>query len=158
MRHILQGSRECTARDMEIWLTTGQIGFAVRREDDELDADDEVEAREPTGRLLAPKISDFIRKYKARSEATGGPDDMWEALEELGAVWGQEADAGEEIKCARRKVWEMPSRPLAMQDPRYLPEVSLTQQLGRNWFLNEEMPTVWQEALRWEECVHGFRV
>ena len=43
LKHILQGSRECTAEDMEIWLTTAQVRFAVRREDDEIDGGDEVE-------------------------------------------------------------------------------------------------------------------
>ena len=168
LRHILQGSRECATTDMEVWLTTGQIGFAVRREVDEVDGEEETEARIPTGRFLAPQISAFIRKRQTESDSMEEPDDLWEALDELEAAWGRDMEAADgEVKSARRKAWEGPSCPLAMQDPRYLPEVSLGQRLGENWFLNEDMPRsttgagyvrVWQEAVRWEERVNGFRV
>jgi len=40
----------------------------------------------------------------------------------------------------RRMQWEVPSKPLAVDDPLLLPERELTAEIGINWFLDQEIP------------------
>ena len=166
LRHILQISRDHPAEGMEVWLTTGQMGFAVEREEDELGAEEDLAAQIPTSRYLEPQNSAFIQRLRVQGTTTM-PADIWEALEDLEDTWGRGDEEAREDKRLRKRVWEKSSCPLAMQDPRYLPEVGLPQQLGKNWFLNDELPRtntgagyvrVRAEAMPWEEPAGRFQV
>ena len=166
LKHILRISRDHPAEGMEVWLTTGQMGFAVEREEDELGAEEDLAAQIPTSRYLAPQISAFIQRLREQGTTTM-PADIWEALEALEDTWGRGDEETQVDGRPRKRRWEKPSCPLAMQDPRYLPEVSLSQQLGKNWFLNEGLPRtntgagyvrVQATAMRWEEPAGRFQV
>ena len=52
--------------------------------------------------------------------------------------------------------WEVPFKPLALDDPLLLPEQEVHAEIGINWFLDQEIPKggyvrILAESLLWEE-------
>ena len=59
--------------------------------------------------------------------------------------------------------WEAPSKPLAVDDPRLLPEREVYAEIGINWFLDQEIPKggyvgILAESLLWEERLGKTRI
>ena len=62
LRYLLDQGIQLPQAEMEVWLTSAQMGFAVQQQEDEL-VDHWDEARGgTTRRCLAPKISEFIQR------------------------------------------------------------------------------------------------
>jgi hypothetical protein len=77
--------------DAKRWLTTGQMGWALTREENEvLNTKDEREGK-TVARQLAPMISKFIRAQWESEELAGVDDERRQTLEEaaeLDHIWG----------------------------------------------------------------------
>jgi len=67
-------------------------------------------------------------------------DEMDEALNDLDGSWSRLETGEPGVRLRQTRDWERESQPLAKQDPTILPEVSLPERMGRNWFLNEQIP------------------
>ena len=160
LRAILKWTAEVPEGEMEAWMTTEQMGFPVRRGDGEIKDEEEEWRKEGVGRWLAPQITDYIRERQRETMEQDRSDEMDEALSDLDGTWSrlETRESGE--KPRRKREWERESHPLAKQDPTILPDVSLQERMGKNWFLNEQMPRsgvgrgyvrVQADAVRWEE-------
>ena len=139
-------------------LATGQMRWALTREENEvINAKDEREGQ-PVARQLALMISKFIRAQWESEELEGVDDERRQILEEaaeLDHIWGV-WEAGEEPTNVpsrwirqpsgsrddmrhhveahashREKEWESPSASLIEQDPEVIPETTWT--LHRTW-------------------------
>ncbi len=162
VRDLLQGQLEET----RTWLTTGQMGWSLSSERNEIrNARDEMEGK-PTARGLAPAISTYIREMNEEVVSLADQDKQEVFMEArlLDQAWGmwdsEEASGGEDQSQApqmledhddiRRQVkaaidqhhreWEPPSHPLVQSDPQLLPDGGLTPQIGGDFFLDEKIP------------------
>ena len=160
LRYLLGFSKSRKAEHMELWLTTRQMGFAVVREEDEIDDPEAEWTGEPTGRYLAPQASAFIQTELESVQRRGAEQGLLEALQQLEDTWGKVEEPSPSLARTQARNWETPSAPLASKDPPLLPEVDIERKLGRDWFLNEALPhaagrqgyvRVWADAQRWHE-------
>ena len=105
--------------------------------------------------FLAPIITDFIRNTKKELYT----EKLEDALKMLDLEWSKDDDTKTQCKrlntsplhrgnasnkngparIKRRRQWEAPSKPLAVDDPRLLPEREVHAEIGINWFLDQEM-------------------
>ena len=116
------------------------MGFPVRRGDGEITDEEEEWRNEGVGRRLAPQITDYIREREREMMEQDRSDEMDEALSDLDGTWSQ-LETRESVGRPRQKrEWERESHPLARQDPMILPDVSLLEKIGKNWFLNDQIP------------------
>ena len=162
VRDLLQGQ----LGETRTWLTTGQMGWSLSSERNEIrNARDEMEGK-PTARGLAPAISTYIREMNEEVVSLADQDKQEVVMEArlLDQAWGmwdsEEASGGEDQSQApqmledhddiRRQVkaaidqhhreWEPPSHPLVQNDPQLLPDGGLTPQIGGDFFLDEKIP------------------
>ena len=94
IRTLLRSQPEGTKR----WLTTSQMGWALRREDNEVTNEKDEREGKPVARQLAPMISKFIRTQWKSEELEGVDDERRQILEEAAVfdhIWGV-WEAGEE--------------------------------------------------------------
>jgi hypothetical protein len=153
--------------DAKLWLTTGQMGWALTREENEvINARDEREGK-PVARQLAPIISKFIRAQWESEELEDVDDERRQTLKEaaeLDHIWGVwEAEEeptnvpGRWIRqpfrnrddmrhrvgvhaSHREKEWESPTASLIEKDPEVIHDVDIAAQVGRYLFLDEKIP------------------
>ena len=125
-----------------------------------------------TAFILAPIITDFIRNTQRELY----DEKLEDALEMLDLEWIK--DDGTKTQCnrlntsplhrgnasnkngpawvRRRMQREVPSKPLAVDDPLLLPEREVHAEIGINWFLDQEIPKggyirILAESILWEE-------
>ena len=162
VRDLLQGQ----LGETRTWLTTGQMGWSLSSERNEIrNARDEMEGK-PTARGLAPAISTYIREMNEEVVSLADQDKQEVIMEAqlLDQAWGmwdsEEASGGEDqsqapqmledhddirsqVKAAidqHHREWEPPSHPLVQNDPQLLPDGGLTPQIGGDFFLDEKIP------------------
>ena len=105
------------------WLTTSQMGFAVMREQNEVDSGRDVAWGKPTARWLAPQATHYIQNLTT-DEAQALPTDLREALNALLLEWGKYDEKecgrvqGTRFNCGKPTLhWESASTPRAAYDP-----------------------------------------
>jgi len=148
LRYLLDQGIQLPQAEMEVWLTSAQMGFAVQQQEDEL-VDHWDEARGGiTRRCLAPQISEFIQREVglASDEPLQGQRENKpspETLQELEDMWGA-ADSSPHppplSTVTQRKPWEPHSVSMAAFDPPKLAEVELPVEFGDDWMLNQTIP------------------
>jgi hypothetical protein len=77
--------------DMNQWLTTSQMGWALTREENEVINEKDEREGKPVARQLAPMISQFIGAQWESEELEDVDDERWQILEEaaeLDHIWG----------------------------------------------------------------------
>ncbi len=83
--------------DVQRWLTTSQMGWALTREQNEITNEKDERDGKPVARQLTPMISKFIRAKWESHELEGMDDERRQILEEaaeLDHIWGAwEAEA-----------------------------------------------------------------
>jgi ribonuclease HI len=163
-KEVVQRETELPQGVAELWMTTGQMGYSLEREETELvDERDDAEGKE-TARFLAPEISNFIRRQLWTELGGDGTEmDKNETLEAawlLDQVWGrweenthdgregtgvqQECEDpsdiryhGESTAWYKTQQWESPSTPLAAFDPEPIPDYGQRVEVGRDLLLDE---------------------
>jgi hypothetical protein len=79
--------------ETQVWLTTRQMGHALKWEDTELTQERDERLGKQTARYLAPAISSFIsKKFREEPDGMGQDDEAREVAEEawlLDQVWGK---------------------------------------------------------------------
>ena len=150
----------------QMWLTTGQMGWSLVQERNEIvNAQDNMEGK-PTARKLAPAISSYIRglsdeafhttdrERKETLAAAWELDQIWGAwndertTEGRGAQWMESMpedshDIRNQITASiirHQRCWEPPFRSQLADDPQVLPDAGLKAQVGRDLFLDEKLP------------------
>jgi hypothetical protein len=111
--------------DMKRWLTTSQMGWALTREENEVVNEKDEREGKPVARQLAPMISTFIRAQWESGELEDVEDERRRILEEateLDHIWG---------------VW---GASLIEKDPEVVPDEDIAAQVGRDFFLDEQIP------------------
>jgi len=130
---------------------------------------------------LAPIITDFIRNTKRELY----DEKLEDTLEMLDLEWSKDSDDDTKTQCnrlntsplhrgnasnkngparvKRRMQWEVPSKPLAVDDPLLLPERDVHAEIGINWFSDQEIPKggyvrILEESLLWEERLGKTRI
>jgi len=163
VREVMMVNQEMTDEPSWILLTSEQMGFPLRSEfanEDYSEAGSSKQCNDQrtdqTAFFLAPIITDFIRNTK-RDLYDGKLED---ALEMLDLEWSKDDDTktqcnrlntsplhrGDASKkngpaqVKRQMQWEAPSKPLAVDDPRLLPEREVHADIGINRFLDQEIP------------------
>jgi hypothetical protein len=153
--------------DMKRWLTTGQMGWALTREENEVVNEKDEREGKPVARQLAPMISTFIRAKWESGELEDMEDEERLILEEameLDHIWGAWEEEKEPTNASRKwvrqssqskndmrhhvevhashreKEWESPSASLIEKDPEVVPDVDIAAQVGRDFFLDEKIP------------------
>ena len=161
LRRVLADTREIDEQEMEVWLTTGQMGYPLETEQDEIRHwRDEIEGKR-TGRWLAPQISTFL----ASSDTLHEDRSFEEELRVLHAEWSvfRESQTVERSRGATGP-WESTSQPLVARDPRIIKDVDIKARIGRDWLFNEKVPRpdapvgyvrILSEAVRWTAEVAG---
>ena len=161
LRQILKDTMTVEEHEMEVWLTTSQMGYPLTVDEDEIQHwRDEIEGRQ-TGRWLAPQISAFI----ATSEALHEDQHFEEELRAMHAEWS--VFQGERTVTRRRTTsgpWESTSQPLVARDPLTIRDVDIQAKIGSDWFFNEKVPRadvasgyvrIISEAVRWTTETEG---
>ena len=161
LRQILKDTMAVEEHEMEVWLTTSQMGYPLTVDEDEIQHwRDEIEGRQ-TGRWLAPQISAFI----ATSEALHEDQHFEEELRAMHAEWS--VFQGERTVARRRTTigpWESTSQPLVARDPLTIRDVDIQAKIGSDWFFNEKVPRadvasgyvrIISEAVRWTTETEG---
>jgi hypothetical protein len=148
-------------------LATGQMGWALTREANEIVSEKDEREGNPVARQLAPMISTFIRAQWESGELEDMEDEkrrILEELMELDHIWGvweeEEEPTNAPHKWIRQssqnrsdmrhhvqvhashkeKDWESPSASLIEKDPEVVPDVDIAAQVGRDFFLDEKIP------------------
>jgi len=179
-------NQEMTDESSWIWLTSEQMGSPLRSKfanenHGEAGSSKQCNDRctDQTAFFLAPFNTDFIRNTK-KELYDENPED---ALEMLNLEWSK--DDGTKTQCnrlnttplhrgnasnkngpareKRRMQWEVPSKPLAVDDPLLLPEREAHAEIGINWVLDQEIPKrgyvrILAESLLWEERLGKTRI
>ena len=165
VRGCLRQMREMTEANKRLWLTTREMGFALEREDNEVEEARDRKDGKRTARKLAPRASEFIERWCRETEDPGlGRWGLKEEAQQLQDEWGEMSEPeqrqpdtrwipgieyeygdirkGNVVRERRReRQWEKCSTPLARADPKKLPDVDLrTIRVGENWFLDDEIP------------------
>jgi hypothetical protein len=183
IRTLLRSQPEDTTR----WLTTSQMGWALTREENEIINEKDEREGKPVARQLAPMISTFIRAQWESRELEDVDDERRQILEgaaELDHIWGvwegekeltnvprewirQPSQSGNDMRhhlevhaSHREKEWESPSASLIYKDPEVVPDVDIAAHVGRDFFLDEKIPShesgqgyvrVVEHSVRWKE-------
>ena len=189
IRSLLKTEASAASGATSLWLTTRDMGWSLTAENNEVEESRDIADNKPTKRQLAPAISAYIRamyKQRARCPAPNGQDPLTAAWE-LDQIWGEWSEhsppldhASEWVPCfptfggdIRRQIsvsvqrsqrdWEQPSTPLLADDPPPLPATELGVQVGRDVFLDEELPraatgqgyvSVTETSLLWKDSHH----
>ena len=164
VRGCLRQMREMTEANKRLWLTTREMGFALEREDNEVEEARDRKDGKRTARKLAPRASEFIERWCRETEDPGlGRWGLKEEAQQLQDEWGEMSEPeqrqpdtrwipgieyedgdirkGNVVRERRReRQWEKCSTPLARADPKKLPDVDLRIRVGENWFLDDEIP------------------
>ena len=127
------------------WLTTSQMGFAVTREQNEVDSGRDIAWGKPTARWLAPQATHYIQKLTT-DEAQALPLDLREALNTLILEWGRYdqkecgGTQGTRTSCGKTTLhWESASTPRAAYDPDRIPAMQIPRSINEEWFYNHEV-------------------
>ena len=105
LRTILNDMQHSQNETCTKWLTTSQMGFAVTREQNEVESGRDIAWGKPTARWLAPQATHYIQKLTT-DEAQALPLDLREALNTLILEWGrydQKECGGTQGKKAKKK-------------------------------------------------------
>jgi len=163
VREVMTVNQEMTYESSWIWLTSEQVGFPLRSEfsnENHGEAGSSKQCNDqrtdPPAIFLAPIITDFIQNTKRDFY----DEKLEDALEMLDLEWSKDDDTKTQInrlstsplhrgnaskkngpaRVKRRMQWEAPSKPLAVDDPLLLPEREVHEEIGVNWFLDQEIP------------------
>jgi len=167
---------------MGFHLSTRGAEEGVRRAEGSDQSESESDRRDchPTASHLAPAIADFISDGKRK----GYDDELEQILTCLHDTWSKECASVNEKKqnstkqpiiiknpiiqdgsaFTRRDLrWEAPSISTAANDPKLLPEQELNLEIGRMWFLDQEISKggfikILESSLVWDEQVKGTRI
>jgi len=167
-----------------LWITSEQMGFPLRPTgggEHEERAEDLDSSQGVRDRLvayhLAPAITDFI--LDENRECCN--NDLEQTLTLLHSEWSKEIEPSgqssthhplivsnpidkEGSECMRRSMrWEVPSMPTAAFDPGLLREQATPLVIGKNWFLDQEIPAggfvrIQDSSQVWEERLDETRI
>ena len=150
--------------DVKRWLTTSEMGWALKREENEVVNEKDEREGKPVARQPAPMISKFIRAQWESKEMENVDDERRQLLEEameLDHISGrrresldvhrkwirQPSQSGNDMRhhvkvhaSHREQEWESPSASLIEQDPEVVPDVNIAAQVGKDFFLDEKIP------------------
>ena len=148
LRYLLHQGEQLAQEEMEVWLTSAQMGFAVQQQEDEIVDHWDEKRGGSTCRCLAPQISEFIRREMTATSDTlfaeHGTDKPSQAtLQDLEDTWGMVADSplpSSPPTATPKKSWEPHSISMAAFDPPKLMEAELPIEFGENWLLNQPIP------------------
>jgi len=147
IRTLLRSQPEDTTR----WLTMSQMGWALKREENEIINEKDEREGKPVARQLAPMSSKFIRAQWESGDLEDVDDERRQILEEaaeLDHVWG---------------VWEVEKEPTNVPckwNGQPSPDVDIAAQVGRHFFFDEKIPRhesgqgyvrVVEHSVRWNE-------
>jgi len=186
VREVMTVNQEMEDESSRIWLTSEQMGLPLRSEfanENHGEAGSSKKCNDQrtdhTTSFLALIITDFIRNTKRELY----DKKLESASEMLDLEWSKDDDT--KTQCSRlntsplhqgnafnkngparvkpRMLWEVPSKPLAVDDPLLLPEREVHAETGINWFLDREIPKggyvkILAESLLWEECLGKTRI
>ena len=145
LRKILEDMQCSQNETCTKWLTTSQMGFAVTREQNEVDSGRDVAWGKPTARWLAPQATHYIQNLTT-DKAQALPMDLREALNTLLLEWGKydEKECGKvqgtRFNCGKRTLhWESASTPRAAYDPDRVPAMQIPRSINEEWFYNQEV-------------------
>jgi len=186
VREVMTVNQDLTDESSWSWLTSEQMKFPLRSEfvngnHGEAGSSKQCndQRTDQTASFLAPIITDFIRNTKRELY-----DEKLEvALEMLDLEWSKDNDTKTQCnwlntsplhrgnasnkngsaRVKRRMQWEVPSKPLVVDDPLLLLEREVHAEISINWFLDQEIPKggyvrILAESLLWEERLGTTRI
>ena len=180
VREAIAFNTELADKSIWLWLTSEQMNFSLRLtgggelEERREDLDSSQRARDHlVAYHLAPVITDFI------SDDNGEccKNELEQTLTLLHSKWSKEIEPsthhslivsnpidekGSEFMCTKLRL-EAPSMPEHAHDPRLLREQETPLEIGKDWFLDQEIPAggfvrIQDSSQVWEERVDETRI
>ena len=182
VRELLQRKADAEAQPTQIWLTTAEMGYALREDEHTIVCPKDAQEGKLEDRYLAPAISQYIRQCAAdpSSADSSRKSQLLHQAQELHAKWGlcdgtldEQAEEEsirqnranplqfERITTHKRLRWERSSISNQALDPEPIPDCNVKAHVGRDFLLNQPIPEaecgyvrVTKHSLYWQETAY----